>query len=61
MHNLLKKIIKSKDPIQGYFEKENKNYYKDKTQIGEFHVWLEENRPVEYISTISSKRSEYFK
>jgi hypothetical protein len=32
--------------------KKNKMYYTNKTQIGEFHIWLEENKPVKYQSTI---------
>ena len=57
MHLALKKLIKT----ESYFAKKNIEYYEGKTQIGELHVWLDGSKPMEYISTISSKRSEYFK
>ena len=58
MHLALKKLIKN-DPS---FKKENDKFYKDKIQMGEFHVWLNGDniKPVEYISTNSTKRSEFF-
>jgi hypothetical protein len=58
MHLALKNLIQN-DPS---FQKENQKFYKDKIQMGEFHVWLTENnpKPVEYISTNSTKRSEFF-
>ena len=58
MHLALKKLIKN-DPS---FKKENDKFYKDKIQMGEFHVWLNGDniKPVEYISTNTTKRSEFF-
>ena len=56
MHLALKNLIKN----EGYFVKKNVEYYVGKVQIGELHIWLDRSKPMEYISTISAKRSEYF-
>ena len=56
MHIALKELIKN----ESYFAKKNVEYYVGKTQIGELHIWLDRSKPMEYVSTISAKRSEYF-
>ena len=56
MHLALKNLIKN----EGYFVKKNVEYYVGKVQIGELHIWLDRSKPMEYVSTISAKRSEYF-
>jgi len=58
MHLALKNLIQN----DRSFQEENDKFYKDKIQMGEFHVWLngDTHKPVEYISTNSTKRSEFF-
>ena len=58
MHLALKNLIQN----DRSFKEENDKFYKDKIQMGEFHVWLngDKHRPVEYISTNSIKRSKFF-
>ena len=62
MHLALKELIQT----ESYFAQKNKDYYIGKTQyrwaqIGELNVWFDDTRPMEYISTISTKPSEFFK
>ena len=44
MHLALKNLIQNVP----YFKNDNKEFFKDKVQMGELHTWLDRSKPIEY-------------
>ena len=52
MHLALKHLIQNIP----YFKNDNKEFFKDKVQMGELHTWLDGSKPIEY----KPSSSQYF-